>query len=214
MTRSSVFFLSKEPQILRQSGTAVSLHGHTLHSRECLGFIPRLSARIPPLDRSIYRLRQKYRACHGADLDLSRAWWTPPISARDAWRLETHQIQETLQMHSLVSLTDHDNIDSSGMLHRREETKGTPISIEWTVPFGPTFFHLGIHNLPAQIASRAVSAMNAFSGTPSDSQLTTLLEWLHSYAEILIVLNHPLWDEKGNRPAVAWCSSGTICHHL
>jgi hypothetical protein len=39
--------------------------------------------------------------------------------------------------------------------------------------------------------------MNRFTAEPIERQLPALLEWLSSPPESLIVLNHPLWDEKG-----------------
>jgi len=59
----------KAPAVINRFRTGVSLHSHTLHSRETLDFIYRAAAQAPILD-------------------LSRGWWTPPLGPHDAWLVE------------------------------------------------------------------------------------------------------------------------------
>ena len=70
-----------------------------------------------------------------------------------------------------------------------------PVSFEWTVPFGPTFFHLGVHNLPTAQARTVFADLHDYTARPEPSRLRDLLEMLHAHEDLLIVLNHPLWDE-------------------
>ena len=70
-----------------------------------------------------------------------------------------------------------------------------PVSFEWTVPFGPTFFHLGIHNLPAAQARANCGRSARYTAQPEPARLPELLEMLDAREDLLIVLNHPLWDE-------------------
>ena len=97
---------------VRRFRTGVSLHSHTLHSHETLAFIYRLAERIACLRWVLRGGETQYRLRHEHSLDLGRAWWTPPCAPRDAWQLETSQIQERLQLNALVSLTDHDCIEA------------------------------------------------------------------------------------------------------
>src|SRR5258706_10546102 len=127
--------------------TGVSLHSHTLHSRENLEFIYRALAKVPLFAAALRRGEQHYRNVHGRTLDLTRGWWTPPLGAHHAWSVEKAQI-EGLGLSPIVSLTDHDDIEAPVSLQLLEECRGTPISFEWTVPFRFTFFHIGVHNLP------------------------------------------------------------------
>ncbi len=92
--------------------TGVSLHGHTFHSRECLGFVPRVCDNVPYLSSAMRRQEAKYRALNGCELDLTRAWWTPPLSPGQALKLEAGQIENTLSLRALVLLSDHDNMDA------------------------------------------------------------------------------------------------------
>jgi hypothetical protein len=176
--------------------TGVSLHSHTLHSRESLDFIERATANTPWLSGAIRKQRAKYREVKGRELDLKRAWWTPPLSGRQALDLEKAQIARVLGMDALVSITDHDNIDAATNLHVIEETRDCPISIEWTIPFRRTFFHVGVHNLPVYAAQKMTRAMNEFTARPVEPSIGPLLEWLGAAPETLIVLNHPMWDEN------------------
>jgi hypothetical protein len=176
--------------------TGVSLHSHTLHSRESLDFIHRATANTPWLSGAIRKQEAKYRAAKGRDLDLKRAWWTPPLSPRQAWDLERTQIENTFGSDALVSITDHDNIDACLNLQVIEATRGCPISVEWTVPFRRTFFHIGVHNMPPDAANGMMREMEAFTASPSEGRIAPMLEWLGAAPESLIVLNHPVWDEN------------------
>ena len=174
----------------------MSLHSHTLHSVENLSFIPRVAARIPALMSAIDHQRDRFHSHHGHALDLHHAQWTPPLSAQQAYRLEAGQL-ESLGLAPLVSLSDHDNIDAAGRLQLVDETRHAPISVEWTVPFGETFFHLGIHNLPAGQSHAMMEAMAEYTASAQQGRLDELLEWISWNEQVLVVYNHPCWDEKG-----------------
>jgi hypothetical protein len=177
--------------------TGVSLHSHTLHSRETVDNIRHMANQVPPLRWALNRGAAWYRAHHGVPFELSRLWWTPPLSAHQAWTVETRQIREHFGMQSLVSLSDHDDMEAAMILQHREECVPLPISVEWTVPYSPTYFHIGVHNIPAERA-RAVMAdfASLTAGTPRTS-LRQILRDLNSYRDTLIVFNHANWDESG-----------------
>ena len=182
---------------IRRFRTGVSLHGHTLHSRETLDFIYKLAKGLPPMQFALEKGQDRYRAAHGKTLDLKRAWWTPPCAPLDAWNLETKHIHDVLDMGALVSLTDHDNIDAPANLRILEACRRIPISVEWTVPFENTFFHLGVHNLAPERARGAMRDLEEFTLRPDQTRLPDLLESLVADPAILIVFNHPYWDERG-----------------
>jgi hypothetical protein len=70
--------------------------------------------------------------------------------------------------------------------------------VEWTVPFGMTAFHLGIHNLPSAVGTAWMERFAEFTAMPAETLsprlLTEMLAELHELPGVLIVFNHPLWD--------------------
>ena len=176
--------------------TGVSLHSHTLHSREYLDFVYKAARRVPALAAAIRQGKRRYARNHTQPLDFSRAWWTPPLAPHDAFELERDQIR-SLGLDALVSLTDHDDIEAPVSLQVIEECRQVPIALEWTVPFGPTFFHLGVHNLAPAEARMFFDEMAAYRKNPSDARLADLLSELAARPRTLIVFNHPMWDETG-----------------
>ncbi|MGJ5817781.1 PHP domain-containing protein [Paludibaculum fermentans] len=160
---------------LRAFRAAVSLHSHTSHSVERLDHV-----------RSIAGL-------------FRGLWWTPPLAAGPALQLERAQI-ESLGLLPLVSITDHDNIDAPLSLRAQPGSRDVPVSVEWTVPWGPTFFHLGLHNLPPRRAAERMRVLARYTANPDTQELPGILDWLAEDPSVLIVFNHPLWDEKGLPP--------------
>jgi hypothetical protein len=129
-------------------------------------------------------------------VDFSRAYWTPPLTPRLAYETERDQIENTLELKSLVSLTDHDNIEAPLMLREERETAKMPISLEWSVPFSGTIFHLGVHNLPGSRAQRIMDDLAAYTRNPNDRRAVELLAMLDEFPGVLVVFNHPLWTQS------------------
>jgi hypothetical protein len=176
--------------------TGVSLHSHTLHSVERLNFIYRAAVHVPVLAAAIRQGERRYAKLHGASLDLSRGWWTPPLGPHDAWIVEKSQIEQ-LGLDALVSLTDHDDIEAPVLLQLLDECRQVPISVEWTVPFRSTFFHLGIHNLPPWRARALFGQMECYRQKTHPGLLEDILSEICASNGSLVVWNHPLWDESG-----------------
>lgn len=194
--RSQVHFAWRNPEAARFYRSGVSLHSHTSHSRETLDFIPRLSHAAPLLRAAVAVQERRYRRIHGRELDYFSAWWTPPLGPREALAVERRQIEQ-LGIQPMVSLTDHDNIEAPLLLRVLPEGREVPVSVEWTVPWQETFFHLGVHNLAPRRAVSRMAALASFTRRPDASELEGLLDWLAEDPHTLIVFNHPCWDEKG-----------------
>jgi hypothetical protein len=160
-----------------------------------MSFIGHATANTPWLSGAIRKQAEKYRALKGREVDLSRAWWTPPLSALHAWQVERSQIERSLGIRGYVSITDHDNIDAGLQLRLLEDSRDCPISVEWTVPWRQTFFHIGLHNLPSDAASSVMRDLAGLTADPVAGRIGEMLDRLHSMPEVLIVFNHPLWDE-------------------
>lgn len=173
--------------------TGVSLHSHTSVSEESLTFIHQLGLRLPGLAHMLHHYQTICRERYGIDLDFLRANWRPPLQPRMAYDLERRQIQR-LGLAALVSITDHDSIDAPLLLRSVPSIRHIPVSTEWSVPYGTTSFHLGVHNLRSADGTRWVQRFAALTESGDETQLTSLLRELSDDPQVLVVLNHPLWD--------------------
>jgi hypothetical protein len=189
-TRLSCFW--QEPELGREIRAAVSLHGHTNHSKESLLLIPELARKAPMLYEALEKQARRSRI----PVDFTRAYWTPPLTPKLAYETEQNQIEKVLGLKSLVSMTDHDNIEAPLSLRMLPVTAQIPISLEWSVPFGTTIFHLGVHNLPGNRAQAMMDELRAHTRNPSDRQLLELLAMLDQLPDVLVVFNHPLWTQS------------------
>jgi len=181
--------------------SGVSLHSHTMHSREWLGRLPSYFRRLPIISGIAEREVGRAHLYEGRIVDFSRAFWTPPLSPREALALEAQQIQSVLGLRPLISLTDHDNIEAGLHLRVVTETSGAPISVEWSAPYEETCFHLGIHNLPSDCASAWMKEFAKHTANPKPELLRKLLHELQGCSSVLVVLNHPFWSAEGVDPA-------------
>jgi hypothetical protein len=196
MIDRSLQFYWVNREIDRSFQSGVSIHSHTSCSKENLGFIRGTSRKVPGLKQAVMAQERKYYSYYGKELDYKRGYWTPPLPPVEALTLERRQIRDKVGLPGLVSITDHDTMEACHKLEVVEGMGRVPFSVEWTVPRQQTFFHIGVHNVPAADAARWMADLAEFSARPNESRLAELLEALHGIPEVLIVFNHPLWDEK------------------
>jgi hypothetical protein len=128
-------------------------------------------------------------------VDFSQAYWTPPLPPKLAFEVESNQIEIDLELMSLVSLTDHDSIGAPSALRELPDPIRIPFAVEWSVPFEGAVFHLGVHNLPESHAHLIMDDLADYTKNPSVPRLLELLAALNELPEVLIVFNHPLWDQ-------------------
>lgn len=193
---NNVLFFSKNRDVQVRFRSGVSLHGHTKHSLERLGFLGRFLQEHRPLRSWIAQQAQRCKQESGIRLDFDRAYWTPPLTARLAYALETRQIK-SIGLSPMVSLSDHNNIDASTLLRQVSETGDIPISVEWTVPFGKAEFHIGVHNMPGAIAYDLMSTLAECTAKADEQQTTGLIAELQLIPSLLLVFNHPVWNFNG-----------------
>ena len=192
MKNSAVHRFWETPGTCRSYRTGVSLHSHTSRSQEQLSFLGGFRQQFPIIPSVLALARHQHRRATGQPLDLNRAGWRPPLTPDAAWGIEWEQIG-ALGLAPLVSLSDHDNIEAP--LTLRRSGHDAAVSVEWTVPFGATFFHLGVHNLGAAGRDEVWGALNGYTRAPSPGRLAEALALLHEDPDVLIVFNHPFWDE-------------------
>ncbi len=196
LQRTRLHILQKAKDLSKEAKTGVSLHCHTLYSKEMLDFVPHYAAKLPIISYFWKKEREKYLRREGKSPDFSTAYWSPPLTGREVYELEKKQINE-LGLDAVVSITDHDCLEANLRIGERTENAKVPISMEWTVPYSYGFFHVGVHNLPKANAleiSRKLLDFTFGEKKKGDAELTDVFAMLSAIPEVLIVLNHPLWD--------------------
>lgn len=197
--QTSLKILPEKKDLSRNAKTGVSLHCHTLYSKEMLDFLPFYAERIPIVSYFWRKEQEKYRQREGKKIDFSTGYWSPPMSEQEVYQIEKEQINQ-IGLDEIVSITDHDCIEANLKLIESVENKKAPISMEWTVPFEIGFFHLGIHNLPHDKALEISDELLNFTFAKernlefNQNRLEEIFEMLNQFSEILVVFNHPLWD--------------------
>ena len=193
MPNSSISYLWRDKDAARGFSTGVSLHSHTNQSQETLDFLANFGAQYPAIRPLLSRLESRSERMHGIRVDYARSYWTPPMTPRLAWDLESRQI-ETLDLQSMVSISDHDNIRAPMLLRTVPSARQIPVSVEWSAPYGNQSFHLGVHNLPSARAQQWMDTLADYTANPEDKRLTEILRALDEEPNVLVVFNHPLWD--------------------
>ncbi len=197
MSEASVSYLWRQPKAAEGFACGVSLHSHTDQSKETLDFIAELTDGKKLLRKVMQWLEDRSSRTTGIRPDYGRSYWTPPLTPRLAFDLERTQIERLTELPALVSLTDHDNINAPMLLRTLDSARAIPVSVEWTVPFRETAFHLGIHNLPSATGAAWMDRLQAFTAVPvaeRPEELTTMLAELAEIPGALIIFNHPNWD--------------------
>lgn len=191
---NSISYLWRDRKATRGFRAAISLHGHTNQSQETLDFLANFGNQFPLIRPLITRMERRAEKAYGVRLDYARSYWTPPMTPKLAFDLESRQIEE-LGLAPMVSLTDHDNINAPMLLRTTVSARQIPVSVEWTAPYGgEQAFHLGVHNLPSAKATHWMEVLAEFTARPSDARLTALLSALNREPNALVVFNHPMWD--------------------
>lgn len=192
MAETKFSCLWRTPDLGPDALTALSLHSHTNRSKERLSFIPQLAQKCPLLHAAL----QKQCARAAVPVDFEQAYWTPPLNPKQAYELEKNQIENVLGLAGMVLITDHDNIEAASLLRAMPETANIPVSLEWSVPFSSTVFHLGVHNLPADRAQSIVADLEEYTRNPEHARLPQLLAMLDEIPDVLVVFNHPMWNQE------------------
>jgi len=196
LRQTRLHILHKPGDLNTRAATGVSLHCHTLHSKEILDFIPYYATRIPVLSYFWRKECRRYLQREGRLPNFTTGYWEPPLTGEQVFQSEVDQMNAA-GLDAIVSITDHDCIDANLELNNTIPGTIAPISMEWTVPFRCAFFHLGIHNLPPQNAVEIKERLLAYTYDPelkNDSVLHDIFSMLNSMPEVLIIFNHPVWD--------------------
>ncbi len=192
----NIRFLERGKGLGERAQTGVSLLCHTLHSKEMLDFVPYYALRIPVASYFLRRYMRHSEKLIGGSIDFTKGHWTPPLTGQEVFCSEKENLSK-LGLETIVSITDHDSISANLELRRETNDAQCPISMEWTVPFEEGFFHLGVHNLPMEKAAAMTEELLAYTHSkskPNNEKLHLLFKMLNEIPDVLIVLNHQIWD--------------------
>lgn len=194
MANSTISYLWRHQNASQGFRTGVSLHSHTNQSRETLNFLANFGNQYPLMRPLISGMERRAKRNHGFLVNYAAGYWTPPMTPKLAFDLERRQI-EKLDVEPMVSITDHDNLNAPLLLRNVPSARQIPLSVEWSAPYGGVqSFHLGIHNLPSSRARQWMDIFAEYSAHPRDTRLTEILAALDKEPDVLVVLNHPMWD--------------------
>lgn len=196
LKKTRLHILHEKRDLSQKAKTGVSLHCHTEHSKEMLDFVPFYAEKLPIISYFWKKERDKYLEKEGKGIDFSTAYWSPPLTAQEVYNIEKQQINDA-DLGAVVSLSDHDSIDSNLKVNETTNNDQAPISLEWTVPFEYGFFHVGVHNLPKDRAVELTKTLLDYTfieENHSTANLHQMFAQLNEIPEILVILNHPLWD--------------------
>ena len=193
MTGSIISYLWRDQKAAQVFRSGVSLHSHTNQSRETLDFVASFGNQYPIIRPLLSRMERRAEQAYGLRLNYAASYWTPPMTPKLAFDLETQQI-EKLGVAPMVSISDHDNIHAPMLLRTVPSARQIPVSVEWSAPYREQSFHLGVHNLPSARATEWMETLAEYTANPSDARLIEILSALHREPHVLVVFNHPMWD--------------------
>lgn len=193
LKRTKLHIIGKKSDLSDRAKVGISLHCHTEKSKEMLDFVPHYAEQLPIISYFWKKEQVRYLERHGRPMDFSTAYWSPPLTGQAVYDIERKQINDA-GLDAFVSLTDHDSIVEN---YSVSDDRHIPISLEWTVPFEFGYFHVGVHNLPRARAEEITKSLLDYTFTKesqSEKRLAELFELLSADPQILVILNHPLWD--------------------
>ncbi|MGP8270897.1 MAG: PHP domain-containing protein [Terracidiphilus sp.] len=193
MANSAISYVWRDQNAQKGFRTGVSLHSHTNQSQETLDFLANFGNQYPVMRPLLSRLERRSESKYGVRINYAASYWTPPMTPKLAYDLEREQI-ENLDLNSMVSITDHDNIRAPMLLRTVPSARQIPVSVEWSAPYGTQSFHLGIHNLPSARSTQWMQTLEDYTANPSDKRLTEILIALNEERNVLVIFNHPMWD--------------------
>ena len=196
LKKTRLHILHEEQNLSQKAKTGVSLHCHTEYSKEMLDFVPVYADKLPIISYFWNKEREGFLEREGKTPDFSTAYWSPPLTPQEVYNIEKSQINQA-GLESIVSITDHDSIDANLSVNENTKNGQAPISLEWTVPFEYGFFHVGVHNLPKNRAVELTKTLLDYTfieENHGNENLHQMFSMLSEIPEVLVILNHPLWD--------------------
>ncbi len=94
MPATAISYLWRDPRVTQGHATGVSLHSHTNQSQETLSFVADWTAQYGFVRPLMQHLDRRSWDRHRIRIDWARSYWTPPLTPKQAWDLESGQIEK------------------------------------------------------------------------------------------------------------------------
>jgi len=194
LKQTRLHILDKPKDLGAIAKNGVSMHCHTQHSKELLDFIPYYAEKLPIVSYFWEKECRRYVEREGKLPNFKTGYWQPPLTGQEVFESEKGQMNRH-GLDAIVSITDHDCIQANLEVNAQTANDLAPISMEWTVPFEYAFLHVGVHNLPPERAVEMTDKLLQYTAAGADNEkLHEIFSMLNELPEILVVLNHPVWD--------------------
>src|SRR5208283_2862722 len=102
MAHSTISYLWRDKDAPKGFRTGVSLHSHTNQSKETLDFLANFGNDYSLVRKIIAIAENRARNIYQITIDYSASYWTPPLTPRLAFDLESGQIEKALNLQPLV----------------------------------------------------------------------------------------------------------------
>ena len=108
-------------------------------------------------------------------VNYAAAYWTPPMTPKLAFDLESRQI-EKLDLAPMVSITDHDNIKAPMLLRTIPSARRIPVSVEWSAALRRRAGLSSRRSQPALAPRKKwMRTLAEFTANPNEDRLNEIL---------------------------------------
>src|SRR5215468_5385736 len=101
-SKNSLQVLGEQGRYDHSSSTGISLHCHTLYSKEMLDFVPHYASMFPLVSTVWRRECRRYFETEGRLPNFNLGYWEPPLPAREVFESESKNL-ESLGLRPIVS---------------------------------------------------------------------------------------------------------------
>ena len=95
MPNSTISYLWRDTDAAKGFRTGVSLHSHTNQSSETLDFLANFGNQFPVMRPLLSRLERRAEQIHGVRINYAASYWTPPMTPKLAFDLETRRLKSS-----------------------------------------------------------------------------------------------------------------------
>src|ERR1700729_2999253 len=94
MPSSAISYLWGDKDAPKGFRTGISLQSHTNQSSETLDFLANFGNQFPVMRPLLSRMERRAEQIHGVRINYAASYWTPPMTPKLAFELETKQIEK------------------------------------------------------------------------------------------------------------------------